>query len=140
MVSLPLLNQRIPYSFRRVGLTTAYGWDFDSKCQKAMGRGSILLSVGLCPCSSGAKQGDRSGRTFRAWFSCADDTDGRPQKKSWLAAIISRSYLNEICLSVGTSPRRRTSSRSLKRRKQTQAIFQMLDRVIDVRSPKRCAR
>jgi hypothetical protein len=52
------LESDIPYSFRWIDLTSAYGWDLTQKCQEAMGRGSILLSVGLGPCSSGAKQDD----------------------------------------------------------------------------------
>jgi hypothetical protein len=42
---------------------------------------------------------------------CADDTDGRLQKKSLLAGIISRHHHNGICRSIGTWLQFRTCSR-----------------------------
>jgi hypothetical protein len=49
-------------------------------------------------------------------MTCADDTDGRLQKKNLLAAIIFRYRRNGICRSVGTLPQLRMFNQETKLR------------------------
>jgi hypothetical protein len=51
------LNERIPYSFRRVGLTSAYGLDLTQKRQRDESRLDFTLASDCAACSSGVKQG-----------------------------------------------------------------------------------
>jgi hypothetical protein len=79
--------------------------------QRRYHQGRMQIRLSARP--SGTLESVGSGRGSDSELSpCADDTEGRLQKKNLLAAIISGFHRNGICRSVGTLRQHRMSLRS----------------------------